>query len=51
MPMLRTRLDPTIWPAYRLGHGFEYALIAALIAVAAIEAFTLIGTNLSNTFS
>ena len=29
----------------------EYALIAALIAVAAIAAFTLVGTNLSNTFT
>ena len=36
------------------GSGFtaiEYALIAALIAVAAIAAFTLVGTNLSTTFS
>ncbi|HEX3414029.1 MAG TPA: Flp family type IVb pilin [Stellaceae bacterium] len=29
----------------------EYALIAALIAVAAIAAFTLVGTKLSTTFS
>jgi len=29
----------------------EYALIAALIAVAAIAAFTLVGTRLSTTFS
>ncbi|HEX4615659.1 MAG TPA: Flp family type IVb pilin [Stellaceae bacterium] len=29
----------------------EYALIAALIAVAAIAAFTLVGTRLSSTFS
>jgi pilus assembly protein Flp/PilA len=29
----------------------EYALIAALIAVAAIGAFTLTGTRLSTTFS
>jgi pilus assembly protein Flp/PilA len=29
----------------------EYALIAALIAVAAIAAFTLTGTRLSTTFS
>jgi SulP family sulfate permease len=29
----------------------QYALIAALIAVAAIAAFTLVGTNLSTTFS
>jgi len=35
-------------------HGvtaIEYALIAALIAVAAIAAFSLVGTDLSNTFS
>jgi pilus assembly protein Flp/PilA len=31
--------------------AIEYALIAALIAVAAIGAFTLVGTDLSNTFS
>ena len=31
--------------------AIEYALIAALIAVAAIGAFTVVGTNLSNTFS
>jgi pilus assembly protein Flp/PilA len=31
--------------------AIEYALIAALIAVAAIGAFTLVGTSLSNTFT
>lgn len=31
--------------------AIEYALIAALIAVAAIAAFTLVGTNLSTTFN
>lgn len=31
--------------------AIEYALIAALIAVAAIGAFTLVGTDLSKTFS
>jgi pilus assembly protein Flp/PilA len=31
--------------------AIEYALIAALIAVAAIGAFTLVGTDLSNTFT
>jgi len=31
--------------------AIEYALIAALIAVAAIAALSLVGTNLSNTFS
>jgi pilus assembly protein Flp/PilA len=31
--------------------AIEYALIAALIAVAAIAAFTLVGSNPSSTFS
>jgi pilus assembly protein Flp/PilA len=31
--------------------AIEYALIAALIAVAAIAAFSLVGTSLSDTFS
>ena len=31
--------------------AIEYGLIAALIAVAAIAAFTLVGTNLSSVFS
>jgi len=31
--------------------AIEYALIAALIAIAAIAAFTLVGTSLSTTFS
>ena len=31
--------------------AIEYALIAALIAVAAIAAFTLVGTRLSTTLS
>lgn len=31
--------------------AIEYALIAALIAVAAIGAFSVVGTDLSNTFS
>ena len=31
--------------------AIEYALIAALIAIAAIAAFTLVGANLSTTFS
>jgi pilus assembly protein Flp/PilA len=30
--------------------AIEYGLIAALIAVAAIASFQLVGTNLSNTF-
>ena len=30
--------------------AIEYGLIAALIAVAAIAAFTLVGTNLSSVF-
>ena len=31
--------------------AIEYGLIAALIAIAAIGAMTLLGTDLSNTFS
>jgi pilus assembly protein Flp/PilA len=31
--------------------AIEYALIAALIAVAAIAAFTAVGTSLSTTFT
>ena len=31
--------------------AIEYGLIAALIAVAAITAMQLVGTNLSNTFN
>ena len=31
--------------------AIEYSLIAALIAVAAIAVFTLVGTRLSTTFS
>jgi pilus assembly protein Flp/PilA len=31
--------------------AIEYGLIAALIAVAAIAAFTAVGTNLSTTFN
>jgi pilus assembly protein Flp/PilA len=31
--------------------AIEYTLIAALIAVAAISAFSLVGTSLSTTFS
>jgi pilus assembly protein Flp/PilA len=31
--------------------AIEYALIAALIAVVAIAAFSAVGTNLSSTFS
>jgi pilus assembly protein Flp/PilA len=31
--------------------AIEYGLIAALIAVAAIAAFTTVGTNLINTFT
>jgi pilus assembly protein Flp/PilA len=31
--------------------AIEYSLIAALITIAAIAAFTLVGTNLSTVFS
>jgi pilus assembly protein Flp/PilA len=43
-----------VWALIKETRGvtaIEYALIAALIAVAAITAFTLVGTNLSTTFS
>jgi pilus assembly protein Flp/PilA len=46
--------DPTIYQVVKDRRGvtaIEYALIAALIAVAAIAAFTLVGTDLSNTFT
>ena len=46
--------DPTIYQTLADSRGvtaIEYALIAALIAVAAIAAFTLVGTDISNTFS
>jgi pilus assembly protein Flp/PilA len=50
----RIRLRTVLFNLIRDESGvtaIEYALIAALIAVAAIAAFTLVGTNLSTTFS
>jgi pilus assembly protein Flp/PilA len=39
-----------LWKNERGATAIEYGLIAALIAVAAIAAFQLVGTNLSDTF-
>ena len=50
-PFLRRESSPRILEDSRGVTAIEYALIAALIAVAAIAAFTLVGTNLSTTFS
>jgi pilus assembly protein Flp/PilA len=52
-----SRINVNAYVIYRLAEerggvtSIEYALIAALIAVAAIAALTLIGTRLSTTFS
>ena len=40
----------TLWKNEDGATAIEYGLIAALIAVAAISAFQLVGTNLSSTF-
>ena len=40
-----------IWKNEDGATAIEYGLIAALIAVAAISAFQLVGTNLSSTFN
>ena len=40
-----------IWKNEEGATAIEYGLIAALIAVAAISAFQLVGTNLSSTFN
>lgn len=45
------QMHPRLFEDRRGVTAIEYALIAALIAVAAIGAFTLVGTDLSNTFS
>jgi pilus assembly protein Flp/PilA len=53
----RAKFNLNVEIAYRLIQNrrgvtaVEYARIAALIAVAAIAAFTLVGTRLSTTFS
>jgi len=39
-----------LWKSEDGATAIEYGLIAALIAVAAISAFQLVGTNLSSTF-
>ena len=39
-----------LWKDEAGATAIEYGLIAALIAVAAIAAFQLVGTNLSSTF-
>jgi pilus assembly protein Flp/PilA len=48
-----TRMFATVkkfWKNQDGATAIEYGLIAALIAVAAISAFQLVGTNLSTTF-
>jgi pilus assembly protein Flp/PilA len=40
----------TLWKNEEGATAIEYGLIAALIAVAAITAFQLVGTSLSSTF-
>jgi len=40
----------SLWKDESGATAIEYGLIAALIAVAAIAAFQLVGTNLSGTF-
>ena len=50
----RIRLRTLFWNLIKDESGvtaIEYGLIAALIAVAAIGMFSLVGTNLSTTFS
>jgi pilus assembly protein Flp/PilA len=51
MTGVRCEVIPRLFEDNRGVTAIEYALIAALIAVAAIAAFTLVGTDLSNTFS
>jgi len=41
----------TLWNNEDGATAIEYGLIAALIAVAAISAFQLVGTNLTSTFN
>ena len=51
MTGIKCQVIPRLFEENRGVTAIEYALIAALIAVAAIAAFTLLGTDLSNTFS
>ncbi len=48
--LLRLKLMVNLLSDDRGVTAIEYGLIAALIAVAAIAAFSLVGTNLSSTF-
>lgn len=41
----------TFWRATRGATAIEYGLIAALIAVAGIAAFTKVGSGVKNTFN
>lgn len=49
--MLRNKLFKRILADTSGATAIEYGLIAALIAVAAIAAFQLVGTNLSSIFN
>ena len=51
MTGVKCQVIPRLFEENRGVTAIEYALIAALIAVAAIASFTLVGTDLSNTFS
>jgi pilus assembly protein Flp/PilA len=47
----RHSLPARLWRDESGVTAIEYGLIAALISIAAIAAFQLVGTNLSNTFN
>jgi pilus assembly protein Flp/PilA len=47
----RNSLAARLWRDESGVTAIEYGLIAALISIAAIAAFQLVGTNLSNTFN
>ena len=51
MTGVKSQVIPRLIEDNRGVTAIEYALIAALIAVAAIGAFTVVGDNLSTTFS
>ena len=51
MTKVKSQVIPRLIENTRGVTAIEYALIAALIAIAAIGAFTLVGTDLSNTFT
>lgn len=46
-----SKLLRQLWQDEAGATAIEYGLIASLIAVAAISAFQLVGTNLSSTFT